>query len=337
MASYQQAYPTPVQSGAYPGPQQQNMGQPFGTLPTGQALYNMGGQQPYPFYQRSWFNPLEQQGFGTQLAGGQQSIADAYGLRPLLGNFYGTAMQSMMDTMQSGGNVPPMNPYGSGAIEGAVNQLTGDVTRKIMPGIDIAAANAGQTGSSRHGVLQANALRDAQQVAGDIGAQQQGRDYNSWLGAWGRGQDQTSRAWGMVPGMFSGFESAYLRPSDMMTGYGGLQQGIGAQHRGLTDQFMGDQAQQWQQRQAQPYNNLNWYSGILGGVPGGLGTQTQTTPGASPMSSALGGAALGYGIYDMFNKPTNTLPTWSGSSNPWLGGGMFSPTQSNPFAGFGGF
>lgn len=311
-----------TQEGPPPGPQETYVDNPVGTLPAGSALYQQGGPQPYPMYQHAWFNPLEMQGHQLQLMGGLQTVADAYGLRPVLENLYGTAISSMTGAMEGGG-IPPQNPYSTGAIMAATDRMTGDILQNIMPRTDLAAAGANQVGSSRHGVLQANAMRQGQQAAAQAASEALSRDYNSWLNAWGQGQNQLARAWSIVPGLFSGLESAYLNPGRLTTGLGGLFQGVGGQYRDLSNQFLGDTANQWTATQQQPYENLDWYSDIVSDVPGGPGTQQTTTPGPSTLANALGGASLGYGLYQQFGSPAGNYYTNPG--NPWGTQGAYNP------------
>lgn len=66
----------------------------------------------------------------------------------------------------------------------------------------------------------------------------------------------------------------------------------------------------------QPYNNLNWYGGLVNGTAGNYGTQTQTGPAQSRAAGALGGALTGYQLANQIgggNTYGNLLGTGLGA------------------------
>jgi hypothetical protein len=90
--------------------------------------------------------------------------------------------------------------------------------------------------------------------------------------------------------------------------------------RALKEDQLGSQVDKFNYLRDQPYNNLNWYGGLVNGTASPYGTQTQTGPAQSRASGALGGALVGYQLANQIgggNTWANLLGTGLGS---YLGG-----------------
>lgn len=76
--------------------------------------------------------------------------------------------------------------------------------------------------------------------------------------------------------------------------------------RALQEDALQSQIDKFNYLRDQPYNNLNWYSGLVNGTANGYGTQTQTGPAQSRAAGALGGALTGYSLANAlgYNKDT---------------------------------
>lgn len=83
-------------------------------------------------------------------------------------------MQTLLD-LQQGGVGPLLDSYYQSALTGVNKNLT----RNILPSIRSDAINAGQSGSSRHGIAEGLALSDANQTAADLASQMYGQAYDS--------------------------------------------------------------------------------------------------------------------------------------------------------------
>lgn len=194
-----------------------------------------------------------------------------------------------------------LNPYLSSAQQAITQQVTDNLQRNILPGINSSAQGVGGFGGSRQGVVQANALRDANQqitnglaglsfnaYEGDQGRQLQryGIDANYSLGAMNannnfytaqRGQDLT--ALGLGASLTNQANQGYLNQGQGMYGIGNIYQ------------------------QA-PWGTMGNYNGVMTPYTGYGSTSTSGTGGGA--SGALGGAMGGAQLWSMF-----------GNSNPY--------------------
>ena len=71
------------------------------------------------------------------------------------------------------------NPYLGDMAKSITSQVTDNLQRNILPGIGSAAIAAGGYGGSRQGVVEANALKDANQGLSNSLASLYGQDYNN--------------------------------------------------------------------------------------------------------------------------------------------------------------
>lgn len=70
-------FPQIPTNGQYTPTQNQTYSGAVGVLPQASYLYQQGGAQPYPFYTQSWFTPLQEQGFQTNLQGLQHGVGQS--------------------------------------------------------------------------------------------------------------------------------------------------------------------------------------------------------------------------------------------------------------------
>lgn len=153
------------------------------------------------------------------------------------------------------------NPYLEGAAGAITNRVTGNLQRNILPQISQYAAEGGAYGGSRQGVLEANAMRDANLGLGDSLAGMYSNDWNS----------QQNRNLSRYQG----------------------DQGFYTQQRGQdqTGAVLG--ANLYGQGQQGQWNALNNASGVYNQYSGiGNSNTTQNTGGGA--SGALGGTLGGY-------------------------------------------
>ena len=325
-------------------------GSPVGVLPQASMLYQTGGPQPYPFFTQSYFTPLQEQGYATTLQGLQHGVGQALqnqalgqslqqGFNQYLGQAGQQASPGFINTI--GGSFDPWrNPALDDAVQRANQALVRDYQQVTRPGITGDAIGAGQMGSSRHGVREALAEDALQRNLANQSAQMYNTGYesgmnryvqdrsntlNSWLGA----NRNALSGWQTAPGIASMAMGANLGASNALQNLGAGQAQVGGYYQGLMNQYMGQQRDLWNQYQNRPFDNLNWYANMVYGAPGGTNSTTQNTAGDTPMlPNLLGGAALGYGLWNQFGGSFggsgNVAPSSAFTIGQPLGG-------SNPF------
>jgi hypothetical protein len=91
------------------------------------------------------------------------------------------------------------------------------------------------------------------------------------------------------------YRAASLAPQFQGMQYADIDQlmRVGGMTEDQAQRLIDADRQRFQFQQQAPYDALNQYSNIIYGLPAGLGTQSQTTPGGSRLSGALGGAMAG--------------------------------------------
>ncbi len=233
------------------------------------------------------------------------------------------------------------NPY-LGEMAGTIRQqVTDNLQRNILPGIGSAAIAAGGYGGSRQGVVEANALKDANQGLSNSLANLYGQDYNSAMGR-GLQKYQGDQNYNMGLGNLGlGFQNSaqnfalgvgglanqrYGQDQNYALGMGNL--GLGYQNslqnfytnqRGQDMQGMqlganlvqqGNTGMQQQgqglynlglTQQQAPWNVVGNYTNTVSPFTG-FGNTTNSTPG-NAVAGALGGATVGAQLYNIFNKP----------------------------------
>ena len=233
------------------------------------------------------------------------------------------------------------NPY-LGEMAGTIRQqVTDNLQRNILPGIGSAAIAAGGYGGSRQGVVEANALKDANTGLSGALSNLYGQDYNNAMGR-GLQKYQGDQNYNMGLGNLGlGFQNS---AQNFALGVGGLQNqrygqdqnyalgmgnlGLGYQNS-LQNFYTNQRGQDMQgvqlganlvqqgntgmQQQGQgiynlgltqqqaPWNVVGNYTNTVSPFTG-FGNTTNSTPGNAG-AGALGGALVGAQLYNIFNKP----------------------------------
>lgn len=234
----------------------------------GQSNQQMQAQIPGAINQQNQIFDQAQQGMNRQLQGG------AFGGMPL--------QQNYQDALQGGGNEQFINQSimggaGNNYAQAMKDQMAGDAMDRLgrqFAGSDLRASNAGQSGSSRHGLLQADMARQAMDRLADqqtdVGFETFDKDLDRKMGIAQRA-DQ--------------FDMGRLQQTGNMLGQqnqamaGGVNMGQGLQNLGM-GQFAPSMA---------PWQAAGQYASGIGG-PTVLGSGT-----ASGDSSAKGFGTSGYG------------------------------------------
>jgi hypothetical protein len=208
------------------------------------------------------------------------------------------------------------NPYVQDMLAANAQQVNQQLTENWLPAVNQGAASVNALGSSRQGIAQAQAVeRAAQQLAN--------ANSSTMLNAYGQGLGAQQTALGQTGNMLQ----ALTAP--MQTGaYAGnlmgqagnmLQQGAqgalgwGQTVEGYQQAALNDAMARHQYQYDAPWINMQNAGNMLqylyplgttteSGSRTGTNSQTAPNPGyMSPYQSAMGGASLGYGLYDSWN------------------------------------
>jgi hypothetical protein len=213
------------------------------------------------------------------------------------------------------------NPYLPSQAQAITNQVNQNLQQQQIPGINSGAIAAGGFGGSRQGIAQGLAIGQTNQALGNslanlnfnawnqgeqnalqsrsidnsyalgqgnlaLGNKQADNSYNLGLGNLGLGQMQAQQNF-YTNQRGQDLQQAGLGANLVQGGNQGLQQGgQGMYNLGLT------------QQQA-PLNALQAYAGMLSPFTGLNQSNSQTTPGASTIGSALGGALTAAQIWQL--------------------------------------
>lgn len=170
---------------------------------------------------------------------------------------------------------PANNPGLRGAIDAAVRPIGEQLTEKALPAIRGEAVTTGNFGSSRQGIAEGIATREASRAAGDTAAKIAQNEYETNVNA-------QLKAMGLVPTV----QQAQLAPATTTSGVGDVRQAL--QQALLNEQVSGFNYDEWA-----PFLQSKELIGLASGIPGAGATTTGSTPQANPLTSALGGAAAG--------------------------------------------
>jgi hypothetical protein len=226
-----------------------------------------------------------------------------------IGNAMGFTPDQVSSHWQKFGHNRNLNPFQSQMFDSVTNQVTDNLNRNILPGLRSAATATGGYGGSRQGVVEANALKDANQgLSNTLGSIQYG-DWNNYQNRMlqNKGMDQSYNL-----GMTNANNSFYtaqrgqdLQQTDLgarlySLGTGGLvDQGQGVYNLGLT------------QQQA-PWQTLAGFNNVSSPYTG-YGSTSGTQAG-SPLANAAGGAMMGGQMYQAWKGNAGTPSTGTNMS-----------------------
>jgi hypothetical protein len=213
----------------------------------------------------------------------------------IYGQYGGNATQGVLGNAQQYMN----DPHLQGSIDAAKHGIYQDLQTKVLPSIGLGAEAGGNVNSSRAGVAQAIASRDAMQQAGNTEATMREDAYNRAIGQGSQdyfGGAQTALAAngqvGSALGMGSdlansgmGYQNSGLQ-GNLASG-GALQQNA---QQGLNDAYQ----QYGYQNGGYQQGLLNNYWNIVGGQNWG-GTSSQPVQGGTGTGQGLLGAGLAIG------------------------------------------
>jgi len=309
--------------------------------PTAEALLQRpyGGVSPYA---PAGITDATRQGWLTQLQGQGAQYGPAQAYAAAMGQFAPGATQDFLSRLNSGqfgGNFNPWNPFLQSAISEANKTLGRDFRQQTMPDINAGAVSMGPgaLGGSRAGVAEGLAkqgLADAMQRQTTNLASQ---GYQAGIGEMGQAQGRQNEMYRLgltqLPQLYQQAYQAGLMPGQTQFGFGQTLAGIGgaqqAQNQGLADWYN----TQYNQMQGYPDQRFNQWASqmapiLAGGVQQPINLQS-TPPQPSTLGAALGGAGLGYGIYNAGQKQGwwGTQPSQPGPYTPASGGPAYTADQ----------
>lgn len=244
----------------------------------------------YPNQTYANFNPLQEQAFAGQLG-----YAGSPELQNLIGNQF--------DATNFGLNAVN-DPYSNQALQShiaaAQRPLTQAYQEQVLPGIRDQAEMYGGAGS-RTGLAEGVASRGYLDAMGDVSSGMMSQAY-------GQGLDQQARMMALAP---------QTMQSGMMPW--NIAGQVGSQYQGMDQNAINEAMSRYNFDQTAGYDRYTDYLNTLQGTPWGSSTATGPDPNATnPLTGALGGAAMGAGMYSMMGAGPMAL------SNPYLAAAMFA-------------
>lgn len=192
----------------------------------------------------------------------------------------GNQLPAVRDASQFGLNLVrdiPNHPVVQAATEAAITPVQQRLQRQVLPGIDSGAIEAGQVGSSRHGVAQGNAINDFSRAALDATAGIQNQ-------ALGRGMQLFSNTLAQQPNI------AALERAP-----GQILDAVGQRNRAIEQANINEEIARHNFNDPfnKEVNRIAQIRDLLIGNFGGTTTAPSNT--TSPLAGAAGGALTGFG------------------------------------------
>lgn len=263
---------------------------------TGTNMYQSGvyGQGP-----EGWFvGTKNQDGSTTQGIGANAAMSTlGYGnvdIDPNAGQVGGASFGARAGSGGSGGS--QSNPYIGGYANAVTNQVTQNLQRNILPGISSGAMAAGGYGGSRQGVVEANALNDANQGLSNALAGMYSQDWNAQQG-------RDLQRYGMDQSYNLGLGNLGLNAQNSQNSFYTAQRGQDMQQAGLGAQLAQMANQGYLNQGSGLYDTGSMYQNAPWNTMGqfnqavtpytGYGATSTVSQSTNPWAQALGGAMLG--------------------------------------------
>lgn len=213
------------------------------------------------------FNP-------TQLASQQQALGAA-------GQQSNLASQGMgfSDWLFSGAALDPnSNPQLQATIDAATRPIFEGLLEQVLPAIRGSARSTGNMGSSRQGIAEVGATREASRAAGDTASRIAYQGYQSGL-------DAMMRNLGLLPQTLGS-----LTAGAATTG------AVGDAQQALTQARLTEEQDRFMQEQLMPLSIGQELLAALGAIPGGQTVSKTSGGGASPFAQIAGAGATLLGM-----------------------------------------
>jgi hypothetical protein len=192
------------------------------------------------------------------------------------------------------------NPYFEQVVGRGMTDITNRYKEATAPDTNAAAVLNGTLGGGDHQRLVSKNQEALARQLGDYSAQMRSGQYDRSANLYenylnrGAGAFEGERGRQMAATGASQNDQAltFERYKQLM--------GVGDMQRGLTQDYLNQYLQDWQDQQNFPMKNLDTYTGILSRAQGGMAPNvTNSVPGyqANPFSQLMGAGLLGYGMF----------------------------------------
>lgn len=284
----------------------------------------------------SGFTPQQQQGFSA--IQGASGLAQPY-IGAAAGEF-GNATQPLWPTLPqfSQANLQPyMSPY-TKDVTSSLQNLFNEQNAEQLQQVKGNATTQGAYGGDREAVAEAETARQQGLAENPALAQVVQQGYNTGLGAFQQQQQtqlsaEQANAWLASQ---AGFGLGQLGQESLGTTLQGANAniGAGAMQQGLAQEQLNAPYEQFLQRQAYPYQQLNFLGGLTegtGSLSGGTSSGTMTPPSPSTGSQVAGGALTAAMIAAMFLKDGGRVGLAAGGlpGSPTSDTGLATPGVPN--------
>jgi hypothetical protein len=213
------------------------------------------------------FNP-------TQLAAQGQALGAAGQQNALAGQGMGFS-----DWLFSGAALDPnSNPALQATIDASTRPIFEGLMERVMPQIRSEARTTGNMGSSRQGIAEGLASREASRAAGDTGSRIAYQGYQSGL-------DAMMRNLGLLP-----------QTLGAMTAGAATTGAVGDAQYGLEQGRLTEEQSRYMQQQLMPLSIGQELLAAMGAIPGGTMTSKTSGGGGSPFSQILGAGSTLLGM-----------------------------------------
>lgn len=196
---------------------------------------------------------------------------------------------------------PSSNPYLASSVDAATRPIYEGLTEKVLPAIRGEAVTTGNFGSSRQGIAEGIASREASRAAGDTASKLVTDAYKTNV-------DAQLKAMGLLPTV----QGALTTPATTISGVGDVRQGLAQREiDAAVNAFNFDQYA--------PFLRSKEIMSLLQGLPGGSVVSTGSTPQQpSTGQQMLGGAASGAAIGSAFGPIGTGVGAAGGALLPFL-------------------
>ena len=256
---------------------------------------------PYTGERTAGFSPLQQQAFGeAQNLGPAQQLQQGTDLAGMAG---AGSMMAGQNYAAQATNPGAMQAYMSPYIQGALNPMMEEARRQSnITGLQnqAQAIKAGAFGGSGRFAQEAERQRNLGQLQNQIYGQgmqnafqqaQQAQQFGAQLGLQGMGQGlQAAQALGQLGQAQFGQQQAAMQ----------ARAAAGAQQQALEQQKLSQQYQDFLNQQNWGRNQINWFSDILHGAPGGTSVQNMYTQAPGGAQQAISAMLAAKGLSSVF-------------------------------------
>jgi hypothetical protein len=236
--------------------------------------------------------------------------------------YYQEALSQGQNLLNTGGpqyypgqTVAPLNPLQNQALTSVQNTASAPNASQGAQSANEFETSGALLNPASNPYLQGTFQQGAQQVQNNLDSQFAGAGRNIigsapvqsdemnnlatqlYGGAYQQGLNTMTQASALAPSIDAG---TYLPSQALLSAGSGLQ--------GQTQNLINAQQNEWNYNQTLPYNQLSWYSSLLGQNTSPFGSSSQSTSG-NPFQSAAGAGLLGSSLYSSLGAGADAAST----------------------------